>query len=45
MGSDYPHGEGFAEPRDFGELVADLPEVDRRKILHDNALVLVGRTA
>ena len=44
MGSDYPHGEGFEHPRDFGELVASLPDDVQRKILHDNALILVGRT-
>ncbi|MCU1487768.1 MAG: amidohydrolase [Actinomycetia bacterium] len=44
MGSDFPHGEGFARPAEFGELVADLPADVQQKILHDNALVLVGRT-
>jgi len=44
MGSDYPHGEGFEHPRDFGELVSSLPDDVQRKILHDNALTLVGRT-
>ena len=44
MGSDYPHGEGFAEPRDFAKLIADLPEQEQRGILHDNALALVGRS-
>jgi predicted TIM-barrel fold metal-dependent hydrolase len=43
MGSDYPHGEGFANPADFADLLTALPEDDRRKILRDNALVLVGR--
>jgi predicted TIM-barrel fold metal-dependent hydrolase len=43
MGSDYPHGEGFEHPRDFGELVSSLPDDVQRKILHDNALTLVGR--
>ena len=44
MGSDFPHGEGFANPGDFADLIADLPLEDQRKILHDNALTLVGRT-
>jgi len=43
MGSDFPHGEGMAEPREFEALVADLSALEQRKILHDNALTLVGR--
>ena len=43
MGSDYPHGEGFAHPSDFAHLIANLPEAEQRGILHDNALALVGR--
>ena len=45
MGSDFPHGEGFARPAEFGELVSTLSPDEQRKILHDNTLVLVGRTA
>jgi predicted TIM-barrel fold metal-dependent hydrolase len=45
MGSDFPHGEGFADPSDFVDLVAELPADEQRRILHDNALVLVGRTS
>jgi predicted TIM-barrel fold metal-dependent hydrolase len=44
MGSDFPHGEGFAEPADFARLVETLPAEQQRGILHDNALALVGRT-
>jgi predicted TIM-barrel fold metal-dependent hydrolase len=43
MGSDYPHGEGFAEPADFAKLIEGLPADEQRGILHDNALTLVGR--
>lgn len=43
MGSDFPHGEGFAEPRDFADLLVGMSDADQRKILHDNALSLVGR--
>jgi len=43
MGSDFPHGEGLARPIEFAELVADLPAAEQRKVLRDNALVLVGR--
>jgi predicted TIM-barrel fold metal-dependent hydrolase len=43
MGSDFPHGEGFAEPADFAHLIETLPASQQRGILHDNALALVGR--
>jgi len=43
MGSDYPHAEGFAEPREFASLIGDLSADEQRRILRDNALVLVGR--
>ncbi len=42
MGSDFPHGEGFARPAEFSELVKDLPGEDQQKILRENALVLVS---
>ncbi len=44
MGSDYPHGEGLAEPADFVHLIETLPAEQQRGILHDNALALVGRS-
>lgn len=37
MGSDWPHAEGFAQPADFAELVADLPPDLQRRIMRDNA--------
>lgn len=43
MGSDFPHGEGMANPAEFADLLEALPEDDRDKILRRNALVLVGR--
>ncbi len=42
MGSDYPHGEGFAHPRDFERLIEALPTDDQRKIMWDNAQDLIG---
>jgi hypothetical protein len=33
----------MAEPREFEALVADLSAQEQQMILHDNALVLVGR--
>lgn len=43
MGSDFPHGEGFADPTDFADLVAELPADEQRRIMRDNALALVNR--
>jgi predicted TIM-barrel fold metal-dependent hydrolase len=42
MGSDFPHGEGFANPRDFEHLIATLSTSDQRKILWENAQALVA---
>jgi predicted TIM-barrel fold metal-dependent hydrolase len=43
FGSDYPHPEGLAEPAQFAEVIAELPEAEQRMILRDNAMRLVGR--
>ena len=43
MGSDYPHGEGFADPTDFADLIVGLDADEQRRVLRDNALVLVDR--
>jgi predicted TIM-barrel fold metal-dependent hydrolase len=45
MGSDFPHGEGFADPTDFADLIAELPAEEQKAIMRDNALVLVGRNS
>ena len=37
FGSDYPHAEGFAEPKEFFAKVADLSVDDQRRIMRDNA--------
>jgi predicted TIM-barrel fold metal-dependent hydrolase len=37
FGSDYPHPEGLAEPRDFADALAALPEHEVRMIMRDNA--------
>ena len=37
FGSDWPHGEGFPEPRDFLENVANFSPEDQRRIMYDNA--------
>lgn len=41
FGSDWPHAEGVAHPRDFLEKLAGFPVADRRKIMRDNARRLV----
>jgi predicted TIM-barrel fold metal-dependent hydrolase len=37
MGSDYPHAEGLAQPAEFAQLLAPLPEDVRHAILRGNA--------
>jgi len=42
LGSDYPHPEGLAEPRQFLETIDTLPEADQRRIARDNLRTLLG---
>jgi len=42
FGSDFPHAEGLAEPRDFAESLAGMPATDVRKIMRDNLRDLLG---
>lgn len=42
FGSDYPHPEGLAEPSDFAETIATLPEPDVRRIMRENLRGLLG---
>ncbi len=44
FGSDWPHGEGTAQPLDFAIELADFDESDRALIMRDNALALLGGT-
>jgi predicted TIM-barrel fold metal-dependent hydrolase len=37
FGSDWPHAEGMAEPRDFLEKVASFSPADQRRIMAENA--------
>ena len=37
FGSDWPHGEGFPEPRDFLDNVARFSAEDQRRIMYENA--------
>jgi predicted TIM-barrel fold metal-dependent hydrolase len=43
LGSDYPHAEGLAEPRELQALVDHLPADQQRWILRDNGFSLVRR--
>ncbi len=45
FGSDYPHPEGLAEPRDFAESVAPLGPEAVRRIMGDNLRGLLGTAA
>jgi predicted TIM-barrel fold metal-dependent hydrolase len=43
FGSDFPHPEGLAEPRDFALLLEGLGSEDVERVMRGNALGLVGR--
>jgi predicted TIM-barrel fold metal-dependent hydrolase len=42
FGSDWPHGEGLAEPASFVDELAAFDATEVRKIMRDNALELLG---
>lgn len=42
LGSDFPHPEGLAHPRDFAAGLSDLSDEDVRRIMRDNGRQLVG---
>lgn len=43
FGSDWPHGEGVAEPLDFAVELGAFSDTERQRILRDNCLGLLGR--
>jgi predicted TIM-barrel fold metal-dependent hydrolase len=45
FGSDWPHGEGLAEPTDFVKELHAFDAADVRRIMRDNALDLLGPRA
>jgi predicted TIM-barrel fold metal-dependent hydrolase len=45
FGSDWPHGEGLAEPIDFVKELAEFDEPSVRRIMRENALDLLGDAA
>jgi predicted TIM-barrel fold metal-dependent hydrolase len=42
FGSDWPHGEGLAEPVDFAKELDGFDESEVRNVMRDNALELLG---
>lgn len=42
FGSDWPHGEGLAEPVQFTKELTTFSEPDVRKIMRDNVIALLG---
>ena len=43
FGSDWPHGEGVAQPMDFAAELTGFDDADRRRIMRDNCLELLGQ--
>ena len=42
FGSDFPHPEGLANPREYLEQLDGFTDDEKRLILHDNAARFVG---
>jgi predicted TIM-barrel fold metal-dependent hydrolase len=45
FGSDWPHGEGVAQPLDFTKELGAFDEADTARIMRGNCLELLGRAA
>ena len=43
FGSDWPHGEGVADPMDFAKELSIFDEAEQRRIMRDNCLELLGQ--
>jgi predicted TIM-barrel fold metal-dependent hydrolase len=43
FGSDWPHGEGLADPLDFAQELAGFDAAAVRRVMRDNCLELLGR--
>ena len=43
FGSDWPHGEGLAEPLQFTKELTGFDDADVRKIMRDNVIELLGQ--
>jgi predicted TIM-barrel fold metal-dependent hydrolase len=42
FGSDWPHGEGVAQPMDFAKELSAFDEAETRRIMRENAVELLG---
>jgi predicted TIM-barrel fold metal-dependent hydrolase len=42
FGSDWPHGEGLADPLSFEEVLAPFGEDAKHRVMRDNCLELLG---
>ena len=42
FGSDWPHGEGLANPLDFEKELGAFDDAEVRRIMRDNCLELLG---
>jgi len=42
FGSDWPHGEGLADPLSFRELLSEVPDKDAEHIMRDNLAKLIA---
>jgi len=42
FGSDWPHGEGVAEPMDFAKELSGFTGAEVHRIMRDNCLELLG---
>ena len=45
FGSDWPHGEGLADPLAFTEILTPFDDAQRQRIMRDNAVDLLDRAA
>ena len=45
FGSDWPHGEGVSQPLDFTKELSGFDERATQRIMHDNAVDLLGAPA
>jgi len=45
FGSDWPHGEGVAQPLDFLKELSAFDEAAVQRIMHDNCVELLGSAA
>ena len=45
FGSDWPHGEGVAQPLDFAKELGGFDDDAVRRIMHDNCAELLGASS